>query len=208
MQDCAPFDTIGKRYEELFLQRSAQLAAGEWLITELGVGAKVLDLGCGGGWPTAMQLADAGLNITGIDLSPAMVAIASDRVPSGEFTVADLTGLPAELGRFDGVTAFLSLSMVGRAELPAVLGRIGELLRPSGCFALSTLDGTRDRVAPTILSPTVAITEYRLDELADLLAGTGFAVVARETVEVTIGQVPQTQHYLRARRDAAGSASA
>ena len=46
----------------------------------------VVDLGCGSGiW--ARELADAGYKVLGIDISPAMIKIAQQRVPDGEFRV-------------------------------------------------------------------------------------------------------------------------
>ncbi len=47
----------------------------------------VVDVGCGGGiW--AQQLARAGYQPVGIDISPAMIALARQRLPNGDFHVA------------------------------------------------------------------------------------------------------------------------
>jgi SAM-dependent methyltransferase len=49
----------------------------------------VVDLGCGGGiW--AKRLAGAGYEVVGIDLSPAMVAVAEQRVPAATFRVGSV----------------------------------------------------------------------------------------------------------------------
>jgi SAM-dependent methyltransferase len=55
----------------------------------------VIDLGCGSGI-LSRAVADAGYDVLGIDLSPAMIALARDRVPGGSFRVGSLqsTGLP------------------------------------------------------------------------------------------------------------------
>jgi SAM-dependent methyltransferase len=55
----------------------------------------VIDLGCGSGiW--AHELSRAGYDVLGIDISPAMIAIARKRVALGEFQTASLlnVGLP------------------------------------------------------------------------------------------------------------------
>ena len=70
----AAFDQIGGRYDEAFPHKQGQVAAASWLIGQLGPGARVLDAGCGTGVPTARQLAEAGLDVTGIDISPVMLA--------------------------------------------------------------------------------------------------------------------------------------
>ncbi len=52
-------------------------------------GSVVVDLGCGSGiW--AAELQQAGYRPIGVDISPAMIALAKGRVPDGEFHVASL----------------------------------------------------------------------------------------------------------------------
>jgi len=56
-------------------------------------GSVVIDIGCGGGiW--AQQLARAGYRPVGIDISRAMIELARQRVPSGEFHVASFLDFP------------------------------------------------------------------------------------------------------------------
>jgi SAM-dependent methyltransferase len=57
------------------------------LLGQAGITAgRVVDLGCGSGiW--ARQLVDAGFEVTGVDLSPAMIEIARRQVPEAEFHV-------------------------------------------------------------------------------------------------------------------------
>ena len=62
-------------------------------------GRRVLDLGCGTG-RAITALRDLGYDVTGCDLSPAMVTVARDRHPGVEIHVADMRSLPP-LGRFD-----------------------------------------------------------------------------------------------------------
>lgn len=70
-------------------------------------GGSILDIGCGTGEPIARYLIEAGHDLTGIDASPAMIALCSDRFPQVTWTVADMRTL--SLGRrFDGVLAWNS----------------------------------------------------------------------------------------------------
>ena len=77
---------FGDRYDEAFPHKEGQLAAGAWLAASLGPGGRVLDLGCGTGLPTARQLTDAGLRVTGVDLSAGMLALARENVPEAAST--------------------------------------------------------------------------------------------------------------------------
>ena len=58
---------------------------------------KVLDLGCGGGQPLTAYFADKGFDVTGVDLSRAMIEIAKRKFPREDFLFpiwsnANLTG--------------------------------------------------------------------------------------------------------------------
>lgn len=79
--------------------------------TQLSQGRAVLDLGCGAGVFCRLA-ADAGASVTGIDAAPALVELASERVPEGRFDVGDIQTLPYEDGSFDVVSAFNSLQFV------------------------------------------------------------------------------------------------
>lgn len=53
------------------------------------VAGPIVELACGSGISSRI-LADAGYQVRGIDLSPAMIELARDRVPEGEFQVCSL----------------------------------------------------------------------------------------------------------------------
>src|SRR5512136_2276043 len=61
--------------------------------TGVGTGTRYLDAGCGAGM--AAQIAAArGAEVSGVDASEAMLAIARSRAPSGDFRQGDLEDLP------------------------------------------------------------------------------------------------------------------
>jgi len=68
-------------------------------------GRRTLDLGCGEGRVGA-ELVRLGHSVVGVDSSPAMVAMASER---HEALVADACALPFEDGSFDLVVAYMSV---------------------------------------------------------------------------------------------------
>jgi demethylmenaquinone methyltransferase/2-methoxy-6-polyprenyl-1,4-benzoquinol methylase len=61
--------------------------------------ARTLDVGCGTGWLTQHLQSE----IVGLDASAAMLEIARDRVPAGEFIVGDALELPFEDASFQRV---------------------------------------------------------------------------------------------------------
>jgi len=93
-----------KRFEP---QRGPLFSA---VIEETGAaaGLSLLDAGCGSG-SIASAAHQAGAQVYGCDISNAMVALASARVPEGSFRVADLAALPYADSSFDIVVACDSL---------------------------------------------------------------------------------------------------
>lgn len=203
------FDAIGDRYDEAFPHKDGQLAAGKWLAESLSAGSRVLDVGCGTGVPTARQLADAGHLVSGVDLSEVMVATARRQVPLGTFHQADLadlrTGGPLDLGRFDGVTAFFSLLMLPRAEIPHALRGIHDLLAPGGLFALAMVEADVDYFAIPFLGNSIRVSGYLRDDLRDVVVDAGFEVIQEESYSYAPASTdvpPEEQLFLYCRRRA------
>ncbi len=169
------FDEIGERYDEAFPHKEGQLAAGSWLIERLSPGARVLDVGCGTGLPTARQLCDAGLRVTGVDISPGMLALARANVPEAEFVQADALDF-TETG-FDAAVAFFSLLMLGRTDIKESLGRIHDALKPGGEFLLSMVEADLDDAPLPFLGSPIRVSGYLRDELRAVVDSAGFTVL-------------------------------
>lgn len=196
-----PFDEIGARYDEVFTDRAAQLAHGQQLIDLLPRGARVLDHGCGSGVPTTRQLADAGLEVVGVDESAVMLELAAARVPNATFARRDLRDLGPDLGSFDAVASFFALLMLPRADIPEVLRGLGARLNPGGLLALGMVAGDLDAVEIPFLGVPVAVSAYPYDELAGAVAAAGFTVETADEVDVAAeGGRVETQQFLLARR--------
>jgi SAM-dependent methyltransferase len=99
-------------------------------------GRRVLDAGCGGG-RTAAWLVELGADVVGIDVSPELVRLARQRLPSASFVIGDLAEpLPFEDGAFDVTVAGLVMHYL-RDWVPTLL-ELRRVLRPDGVVALST----------------------------------------------------------------------
>ena len=96
----------------------------------------VLELGCGTG-TTALRLAPHARSLLATDASPAMVAIARERLhaqptPGLTFAVADADLAPFDTAGYDRVLAFNLLHLL--ADLDPALAAIAHTLRPGGLF--------------------------------------------------------------------------
>lgn len=198
----APFDQIGKRYEDSFVERDLQVAEGAWLIEQLGERGRVLDLGCGSGVPTARQLLDAGHEVVGIDESTAMLELAREHGPNGDFRYGDLRDLRelADLGEFDAAVAFFSFVMLPKADVPAVLAKVRSMLRGPRLLQLSTVLGDFDMFPINFLGVPMKASAFPPDELKRLVTDAGFEVT--NLIEYEAEAEPnriEVQLYLRAR---------
>jgi SAM-dependent methyltransferase len=194
------------------LDRGLLTAFAEQLQEEHGAGATACDMGCGPGHVGAF-LADRGLVVTGIDLSPAMVDRARRLHPQMTFEVGTLTALDVPSGRFDGIVAFYSIiHLTTDAEVRTALGEFHRTLAPGGLLLVAVHLGEHGDAtvhADDMLGVSVDM-DFRFfeaDTLDDEIRASDFVVEARlvrapyKDVEV------QTQRgYFLARR--AGNAGA
>ncbi len=81
-------------------------------IKDRSTGKNLLDAGCGAGGFCKMA-SDAGYLLSGIDGSDALISIARERVPAGDFHVGDIEELPFADNTFDVVTGFNSFQFAG-----------------------------------------------------------------------------------------------
>ncbi|MFF1321691.1 MULTISPECIES: class I SAM-dependent DNA methyltransferase [Streptomyces] len=203
------FDVIGDRYDEAFPHKEGQISAADWLIGSLRTGSRVLDLGCGTGLPTARQLALAGFDVVGVDLSERMVALARGHVPGGVFHQADIADLrpggPLDLGRFHAVTAFFSLLMLPRGEIPLALRTVHHLLAPGGLFALSMVEADVDDFTIPFIGSSIRVSGYLGDELREVVQGAGFEIAGESSYTYAPAAAdiqPEVQIFLRCARRA------
>jgi cyclopropane fatty-acyl-phospholipid synthase-like methyltransferase len=106
----------------------------EWendVVSRLDHGARVLDLGCGGGSPETKRLAQL-FAVTGVDVSPQQVERARAAIPEAEFICADFTDLELPAASFDAVVSFVAFNHVPRELLAPLLGNIRTWLVPQG----------------------------------------------------------------------------
>src|SRR5262252_1578743 len=103
---------------------------------------RVIDLGCGSGiW--AEELARAGYDVLGVDISPAMIELARRRVPEAQFRVGSF--LRARLPRCVAVTAlrecfnYLFDQANSGEALAGLFARVHRALRPGGVLIFDVL---------------------------------------------------------------------
>jgi SAM-dependent methyltransferase len=100
--------------------------------------AAILDYGCGQGRLSA-ELVELGYTrVVGVDSSPEMARLASERVPSAAFLVNDGRRLPAADASFDAVLLFAVLTCIpSDDDQKDLLREFKRILRPGGLLVIS-----------------------------------------------------------------------
>ncbi|MCX5205253.1 methyltransferase domain-containing protein [Streptomyces sp. NBC_00237] len=177
------YDSVATLYADLFrdaldgspLDRAVLAAFAEFVR-----GGAVAELGCGPGAVTA-HLRDLGLDVFGVDLSPAMIGIAREAYPELRFEVGSMEALDA-LGVADGalrgILSWYSLIHVPPEQLPAYFAEFRRVIEGGGHLLLGFFEAEGDPVTPFDHKVTTAY-RWPVDALAGLAAEAGFVEVAR-----------------------------
>jgi len=170
------YDRIAADYNKGRLAEQADALAP--LIERLPAGARVLDLGCGAGVPITKALAGR-FDVTGVDFSPAQLALARRQVPAARFVEADMTRCELAAESFDAVVSFFAIFHLPRDEHGPLFGRVRDCLKPGGYF-LATL-ALADEAGYTeddFHGATMYWSNFDLAAYRRLLGACGFEVLA------------------------------
>jgi len=173
------------------LRRRSVVVEEAWLVRfraalpRRASGPRVLDLGCGGGWPVAEALAAAGCRLTGLDTAPALLALARARLPRHRWLRVDMRGaLPRR--RFDGITAWDSAFHLTQVEQRRLIRRLARHAAPGAAVMLTS--GPRHGEAigrlggEPLFHASLSAAAYRR-----LFAAAGFRVVAHAAEDPLCG---------------------
>ena len=138
-------------YEQLWQRLPAELShpdfelRRDFLLAEVSLDERALDLGCGAGAFTAL-LSQAGARAIGVDVAEAALARARREHPAGDFRLAPLDGsLPLADNSFELVWASEVIEHV--ADTASWLSEVRRVLVPAGRLLLTTPSHGRVRVA-------------------------------------------------------------
>jgi ubiquinone/menaquinone biosynthesis C-methylase UbiE len=108
-----------------------------FLVSQLGPGARVVDIGCGEGW-FAAALAEAGWSAVGVEVAEEPLRRARLRHPGVEFVLAGETSMPFPDASFD--VAWLGEVLEHVRDGIGLLNELGRVLGPDGRLVISTPD--------------------------------------------------------------------
>jgi ubiquinone/menaquinone biosynthesis C-methylase UbiE len=144
------YDTVAEAYSTVIPDTSFEapldIAMVDHFIAHMRTSPdrQVIDVGCGAGRMTS-YLGRAGLNVSGVDLSPEMVRVAQRLQPELLFEVGELTDLPVADAAADGILAWYSIIHSPPTALPAIAREFWRALRPGGSALIAFHAGSGHR---------------------------------------------------------------
>ncbi len=178
------YDKVADAYFERLGDELTERPFDVWLlerIASLAGSDPIVDVGCGPGHVAAF-LADTGATVSGIDLSPQMVAVASREFPDLDFQVGNLFSLlkPRTAAGWGAVLAWYSLVHLAGSELAPAIAALARTLTPGGVLAVAVHAGDEVRRVTEFVGEQVEI-DFVLHDQAQVLAA--FAAAGFSEIE-------------------------
>ena len=178
----AAYDVVAADYAAAFGGELAAKPFDRALLDEfaaaVGPAGQVLDVGCGAAGHTTRYLADRGVGMVGVDLSPGSIAVAKRYQPQLTFAVADMSALPAADDALAGIVAFYSVIHLPAASVPAVLAEFWRVVQPGGHLLMAMHGGTGEIGASNWFGRGAEFRAslWSLDALSAAVEAAGFAL--------------------------------
>lgn len=154
------YEVIAQSYADQYDDELAHKPFDTWLLDRIATEADgpVADVGTGPG-QVAAYLAARGASVTGIDVSPGMIAEAKARHREVSFEIGDFRRLlrPRTAAGWSAITAWYALVHLTEAELPDVITALGATLTRGGVLALATHVGPETRHVTDLLGHIVEV---------------------------------------------------
>jgi ubiquinone/menaquinone biosynthesis C-methylase UbiE len=140
---------------------------------------RVADVGCGPGRAAAF-MAERGLDVVGVDVSQAMLAVARTAHPHISFEEGQLDGLPIGTGVLAGAVCWYSIIYTPLDRLGEAFGELARVLMPGGYLFLAFQAEGEPVHRADAQGTHLPLTSYRhsVQEVAGCLEGTGFKIYA------------------------------
>jgi SAM-dependent methyltransferase len=155
----------------------------------------VCDIGCGPGH-VARYLADRGLEVVGVDLSPGMVSQAAALNAGISFRVGNMLALDEPDECWAGIVAFYSIIHVPREEVVPALTEMRRVLKPGGLLLLAFHIGNEALHVEEMWAQPVAL-DFWFYGAAEMTGYLEQADYATEEVFERDPYVPDVEHQSR-----------
>lgn len=138
---------------------------------------KVLDIGCGTGYPIAQYLVEHGFCVTGLDISQKMIDKANkSNLKNATFIKKDILEFSSDF-LFDGVIAFDSIWHIAKEKQPDVYRKISSLMN-YGAHLIFTHGNHDSETIGTMFNQKFYYSALNIDELKTVFSEAGLKVIS------------------------------
>lgn len=139
-------DQLRETYNKIAQDWHAEHLSDDWWVTGtkkfislFQPNDRILDVGCAGGKKSEYMIQHS-LQVTGIDISEAMIKIAKNRVPEAQFLRFDLSEITSLPEMYDGIFMQAVLLHVQKKDAALRVKQLATKLKPNGYFYIAVKD--------------------------------------------------------------------
>jgi 2-polyprenyl-3-methyl-5-hydroxy-6-metoxy-1,4-benzoquinol methylase len=137
---------------------------------------KILDIGCGTGYPLAHYLSEKGFFVTGIDAAANMIEIAqSHSIAHAQFSVCDFFKFTTE-EKFDGILAWDSFFHFPKDKQVHIYEKVGNLINPDGYLLFTHGDADGEHTNP-MMGESFYYSALPKEIVCQILKDNGFEII-------------------------------
>ena len=178
------YNSIAENYDKNYSDPSDHIND---LLNYISKDSSVLDLGCGAG-NNAVYLSKLGYNVTGIDLSDSMLAIAKNKKSNAKFIKGDVRELNFVNKSCDCIISSYIFCHLSRKDIEKCLTRIHDILTRDGTLFIELFTGNLGEI--TIPEPmnnalTMDFNIIPQNDVETLLMTNGFQIIKSYTQDNT-----------------------
>lgn len=166
------YEPVAKEFMQV---RNSEIGVSEiedWLI-QFSAGDKLLDLGCGHGYPLGKLLQQSGLQVFGIDVSPTLAEEYKRNFPKATVACESVVDSALFSHQFDGVLAWGLLFLLTEKEQIQTLNNVAGAVREGGrlLFTSPSVRAEWEDILTNTTSVSLGAEAYR-----EILTDLGFEV--------------------------------
>lgn len=170
------YDTLGKKY--LSDSEKAIPPERKDFIKNIPAGAKILDVGCGGG-RDAKEFVKNGFRVTGIDLSGVLIKIAQGEVSEATFKKMSVLDIKFPKESYDAIWAHAVLLHLVREDVIKALSGLHKILKLGGLLHVRVKKGKGEALVKEKISGWQErfYTYFSKKEVESMFKKVGFKIV-------------------------------
>lgn len=172
----AVYDKLAEQYSQYIFSHILQYPLMQFT-NYLKKKSKILDIGCSSGRDVE-YLGEEGFDVTGIDLSKKLIALAKKKV-KGKFKTMDMAKMSFKDASFNAIWCHATLCHVPKRKIVSVLKEFRRVLKEDGILYVGLREGKGQGMVEFGDTPTFErfFAFYSLEELEGILKKAGFSVL-------------------------------